>query len=119
MMTTLDDSTSQLRTLIRFAGGGERPDWIIVPADAEDVTMRSGIAKVLNWLRAMSTSKRVRELTLTNQPWSEVVRCLANSSSFIQLSADQNAVALSETLSDEEKIVLCEVASEFRTRMMS
>jgi len=119
MTKTLENSTSQLRTLIRFASGGQRPDWLVVPEDTEDLTMRSGISKVLSWLRAMSMSKRTKELALTNQPWSEVVRCMAQSNSFIRLGDDQSAVALNETLSDEEKIALCDIASEFQPRLMS
>ena len=119
MTATLKSSTIQLRTLIHFASRGERPDWFIAPTGTEDLILRSGISKILNWLRAMSMSKHTRELRLTNQPWSEVVRCIAKSNSFIQLFDDKNAVALSEDLSDEEKIALSDIASEFRPRLMT
>lgn len=118
MTKTLESCTSQLRTLIHFASGGQRPGWFEVPSDTDDMTLRSGVSKVLSWLRAMSMSKSTRELALTNQSWSEVVRCMAKSDSFILLGKDQDSVALATTLTDDEKISLCDIASEFRPRLM-
>lgn len=119
MTKTLEICTSQLKMLIHFASGGQRPDWFEVPFDTDDMTLRSGVSKVLSWLRAMSISKSTRELALANQPWSEVVRCMAMSDSFIRLGKDQDSVALTTTLTEDEKISLCDIASEYRPRLMT
>lgn len=118
MNTKLEISTDELETLISFMKGEGYPIWLKIESDVELQTLRAGVAKLLRWLRAMNMSKRLKTMKLTKQPWSEVVRSIALSSSFLELCNEQTFVILSESLSDEDKTSLCETASGYRPKLM-
>ncbi len=122
MNITIENSIEQLRTLIDFVDGGDVPQWYVLPKTYYDhQSMRSGIARILKWLRVMAMSNRLQELQLTNQPWSEVVRSIANANnSFLLFNSEKEVVMLHNDFSCEQIKILCHIAlKEFSPRLMS
>ena len=121
MDPNLENKIEQLRGIILTANEGELPNWIELPHQSfEKHSIRAGIAKLLKWLRAMSTSKKIRDLRITDQPWGQVVMAIADGASFIVLDRKRHLISLDNELSRDEQLLLCEVAeNEFRPRIMS